>query len=94
MKIRLSVKGVAPLYKLLGKKNDIDITFPGNTLRDLVNELIKKFGNGVKKAILDDKEEIDMEIRVSLNQIGFLSYGERMNTPINERDTVYIMGVG
>ena len=26
MKIHLSVKGVAPLYKLLGKKNDIDIT--------------------------------------------------------------------
>ncbi|MCX5811759.1 MAG: hypothetical protein NT178_04350 [Proteobacteria bacterium] len=94
MKIHLSVKGVAPLYKLLGKKNDIDITFPGNTLQDLVNELIKKFGNGVKKAILDDKEEIDMEIRVSVNQIGFLSYGERMSASLNESDTIYIMGVG
>jgi hypothetical protein len=94
MNVHLSVKGVAPLYKLLGKKNDLDITFPGNTVQDLVNELIKKYGNGVKKALLDDKEEIDMELRVSLNQIGFLSYGERMNKTINERDTVYIMGVG
>ncbi|MCX5805090.1 MAG: hypothetical protein NT010_03330 [Proteobacteria bacterium] len=94
MKIHLSIKGVAPLYKLLGKKNDIDFTFPGNTLQDLVNELIKKFGNGVKKAILDDKEEIDMELRVSVNQIGFLSYGERMNASLNESDTIYIMGVG
>jgi len=94
MNVRLSVKGVAPLYKLLGKKTDIDFTFPGNTLRDLVNELIKKYGNGVKKAILDEKDEIDMELRVSLNQRGFLSYGERMNNPINERDTIYIMGVG
>jgi len=94
MKIHLSVKGVAPLYKLLGKKNDIDIAFPGSTLRDMVNELINKFGNGVKKAIFDDKEEIDMELRVSINQIGFLPYGERMDTPLNERDTIYIMGVG
>ena len=94
MKIHLSVKGVAPLYKLLGKKNDIDIIFPGNTLQDMVNELIKKFGSGVKKAILDDKEEIDMEIRVSVNQIGFLSYGERMNASLSESDTIYIMGVG
>jgi hypothetical protein len=94
MEIHLSVKGVAPLYKLLGKKNDIDITFPGNTLQDLINELINKFGNGVKKAILDDKEEIDMEIRVSVNQIGFLSYGKRMNASLKESDTIYIMGVG
>jgi hypothetical protein len=94
MNVHISVKGVAPLYKILGKKTDIDFTFPGNTVQDLVNELIKKYGSGVKKAILDDKEEIDMEIRVSLNQIGFLSYGERMNKPIKERDTVYIMGVG
>jgi putative ubiquitin-RnfH superfamily antitoxin RatB of RatAB toxin-antitoxin module len=94
MKIHLAVKGVAPLYKLLGKKNDIDITFSGNTLQDLINELIKKFGNGVKKAILDDKEEIDMEIRVSVNQIGFLSYGERMEASLKENDKIYIMGVG
>ena len=94
MKVHLSVKGVAPLYKLLGKKNDIDIAFSGNTLRDLVNELINKFGNGVKKAIFDDKDEIDMELRVSINQIGFLSYGERMNASLNESDTIYIMGVG
>jgi len=94
MKVHLSVKGVAPLYKLLGKKNDIDITFPGNTLQDLINELIRKFGNSIKKAILDDKEEIDMEIRVSVNQIGFLSYGERMKASLNENDKIYIMGVG
>jgi hypothetical protein len=94
MKVHLSVKGVAPLYKLLGKKNDIDISFPGNTLQDLVNELIRKFGNGIKKAIFDDKNEIDMELRVSVNQIGFLPYGKRMDTSLNESDTIYIMGVG
>jgi hypothetical protein len=59
-----------------------------------VNELIRKFGNGIKKAIFDDKNEIDMELRVSVNQIGFLPYGKRMDTSLNESDTIYIMGVG
>lgn len=91
MKIHLSVKGLTSLYKLFGKKTDIDLAVPGNTLQDVVNELLRKYGSAVKKAILDDTGEIDMELRVSVNLMGFLTYGERMNTPLNDGDKLYIM---
>ncbi len=94
MNVHLTVKGVAPLYKIFGKKNDIDMTFPGNTLQDLVDGLIRKYGNGIKKAIFDAQDEIDMELRVVVNQTDYLSYGERMDRLLNEGDTIYIMGVG
>ena len=97
MKIHVTVRGVSTLSRLFGKKNDIDLMFPGEkgkTLQDLVNELIRKYGAAVKKAILDGTNEIDMELRVSLNQLGFLTYGERMNTPLNDGDTVFIVGPG
>lgn len=94
MNVKVITRGVAPLYKLFGKKNEILISFSGNTIKDLVEKLTKTYGNGIKKALLDDKDEIDMELRVVINQKEYLMYGERMDKPLKDGDTVYFMGVG
>ena len=94
MNVHLTVRGVAPLYKIFGKKNDIDLAFPGNTLKELVDGLIAKYGSGIKKALLDTQDDIDMELRVVVNKTDYLQYGQRLNRLLNEGDTIYIMGVG
>lgn len=94
MKIHLKIEGLPHLYKTLNKKKDLDVEFPGKTLRDFVNGLSKKYGPGVTKAIMDQQGEIDMELRVVVNFTNLLSYGERMDTPLNEGDTLHLMTVG
>ncbi|MEJ2723831.1 MAG: hypothetical protein P8175_04130 [Deltaproteobacteria bacterium] len=94
MKIHLKIEGLAPLYKILNRKKELDFEFNGNTLRDFTNGLIRKYGPGVEKALLDQKGEIDMELRVVVNLTHFLSYGQRMDTPLNEGDTLHLMTVG
>lgn len=94
MKIHLKIEGLPHLYKALKKKKDLDFEFPGKTLRDLVNALSKKYGPGVNKAILDQKGEIDMELRVVVNFSKYLSYGERMDVSLNEGDLLHLMTVG
>ncbi len=94
MKIHFKIEGLALLYKILNKKKDLEIEFPGATLRDFVNGLIKKYGPGVKKALLDQKGEIDMELRVVVNYSNYLQYGQRMDAPLNEGDTLHFMAVG
>jgi len=94
MKVHLIIKGIPLLYKALKKKNEIDFEFKGITLNDLVNNLGMKFGPAVKKALFDTKGEIDMEYRVVLNHTGYLSYGERMETTLNDGDTIHLMAVG
>jgi hypothetical protein len=94
MKIHLRIEGIAPLYKLFNKRKALDFDFPGNTLRDFTDALIRKYGPGVKKAILDQKGEIDMELRVVVNQTLRLSYGERMATALHDGDTLHLMTVG
>ena len=94
MKINLKIEGLPHLYKLMNKKKDLIIDFPGSTLQDLVNGLVRKFGPGVKKAILDQKGEIDVELRVVRNFQDFLSYGERMDVALQEGDTLHLMTVG
>jgi len=94
MKIHLKIEGLALLYKTLHKKKALDFEFPGTTLRDFVNGLIRKYGPGVKKALLDQKGEIDMELRVVVNYSDYLQYGHRMDSPLNEGDTLHLMAVG
>ena len=94
MKVHLRIEGIAPLYKIFNNKKDLDFDFPGDTLADFTNALIRKYGPGVKKAILDQRGEIDMELRVVVNQSVHLSYGERMGAPLQDGDTLHLMTVG
>jgi len=94
LNVHLTVKGVAPLYKILGKKNEVDFEFPGNSLKDLVQGLIRKYGEGIRKALLDAQDDIDMELRVVVNKTDYLQYGKRLDRILTEGDTIYFMGVG
>jgi hypothetical protein len=94
MKVHLKIEGLPQLYKTLHRKKDLDVEFPGSTLRDFVNGLIQKYGPGVKQAILDRQGEIDMELRVAVNFKQFLSYGERMDTLLHDGDVLHLMTVG
>jgi len=94
MKIHLKIEGLPHLYKALHKKKALDFEFPGETLRDFVSCLSKKYGPGVNKALLDKEGEIDMELRVVVNFSKYLSYGERMDVSLNEGDLLHLMTVG
>lgn len=94
MIIHLKIEGMPQLYKLFHKKKTLDVEFSGRTLRDFTTALIQKYGPGVKKAVMDHCDEIDMELRVVVNMSRYLSYGERMDTPLNDGDTLHLMTVG
>lgn len=94
MKVHLKIEGLPLLYKSLKKRKALDFVFHGTTLRDLINSLSKKYGPGVKKALLDQKGEVDMELRVVINQSSYLSYGDRMEAILSDGDTLHLMTVG
>ena len=94
MKVHLKIEGLPLLYKSLKKRKALDFVFSGSTLKDLINSLAQKYGPGVKKALLDQKGEVDMELRVVINQSKYLSYGDRMDAVLNEGDTLHLLTVG
>jgi hypothetical protein len=94
MKIHLKIRGLPQLYKVMDKKKDVDFEFSGCTVGDFVRGLVGKYGPVVKKALLDQNGDIDMELRVVLNDRTFLMHGERMNTTLQEGDTLWLMTVG
>ncbi len=91
MRINVKFNGMPILYKTLNKRKELDIEFPGKTLRELIDRLVMNFGTPLGKALLNDEGDIDMEIRVVLNGGTFLSEG-RMDTALNDGDSIAFMG--
>ncbi|MCX5809813.1 MAG: MoaD/ThiS family protein [Proteobacteria bacterium] len=87
MKININFNGISVLYKTLSKKKEIEFEFTGQTLRDLITRLVGKFGTQMKDALLNSSGDIDVEIRVTLNDTTNLGE-DRMETILNDGDTI------
>jgi len=86
MKVNIEIAGL-PLYKTFGKTKKIAFEFPGKTLKELIDALVRKFGFEVKKFLLDKNGDVDMDIRVLLNGATYLSEN-RMQTSLNDGDAL------
>lgn len=93
MKIHLRIEGLPQLYKIMSKKKALDFEFSGQTVRDFAVALAKKYGRGVDQVLLDKNGEIDMGFRVAIN-FSSLSYGNRMDIPLHDGDTLHLMAHG
>ena len=91
MKVNLKFNGMPILYKTLNKKKETEIDFPGKTLRELIAGLTGKYGQPMRKALLDNNGDVDVEIRVVLNDTSYLTDG-RMETVLSDGDTLVFMG--
>lgn len=86
MRVNIEIAGL-PLYKTFGKTKKIEFEFPGKTLQELIDAMVRKFGFEVKKFLLDKNGDIDMDIRVLLNEATYLSEN-RMQVSLNDGDTL------
>lgn len=91
MKIEVDFTGIPILYKVLNKQKRLNIEVNGGTLRDVMNALVRRYGTPLKKALLDEKGNIDMEIRVVLNSGPYLEEN-RMDVPLSDGDLVAFRG--
>jgi hypothetical protein len=86
MNITVEFLGLPTLSAIIGKKVDIDV--PGDTIVDLVNYLVQRFGSSVRQTILDSEGNLDPIIQVMLNDEGFISRETIDHIKIDKGDTV------
>jgi hypothetical protein len=91
MKVRLDFSGIPVLYKVLNKKKEFEFEFPGQTLGELVESLVRRFGSPLTKALLDCNGDVDFEIRVVLNEGTYLTES-RMESILRDGDMVAFRG--
>jgi len=89
MKIQVEFLGFPMVSDVIGKKK-MELDIPGNTVKDVIDELIKLYGRKVKEAFYDEKGRFDVTIQMTLNGKIFVS-AEKQHTPLNEGDTLIFM---
>lgn len=94
MRVQVTFRGIAHLYRVMNKKWTIGIDIRGNTVADVISALSNRYGPVIKHALLDERGDIDMELRLYHNEGTFLEYGQRMQVVLNDGDKLLFMGFG
>jgi MoaD family protein len=88
--MRVSLRILLPtLAKALGRK-ELELEFGGETVGDLVEHLVARYGRCVRQALLDEDGELDPVVQVLLNGEEWVSH-DRLDTALQDGDTVLLM---
>jgi molybdopterin converting factor small subunit len=69
MKVNVQVVRLATVYEALGKNEKIEVEFPGETVRELIDVLVGRFGTNVRKALVKENGDFNPRIRVLVNGV-------------------------
>jgi len=89
MKVTLKILALPMLSRAVGAK-EVVIDFEGETVNDLIAHLIRRFGLQAKRALYDEKGELDLAIQILLNGKEWIAR-DRLDTPLQEGDTLAFM---
>ena len=89
MKINLEFLGLPLVTNVTGKKK-LELDVPGRTVKDVIDELIRRYGKKMKDALCDPQGNFDMTIQISLNWKFFIPV-DKHDTPLTEGDNLIFM---
>ncbi len=89
MKLNIEFRGYPMVSDAVGKK-EIELDIPGDTVRDAIDELIRLYGEKVRKAFYDEKGHFDVTVQITVNGTFFIP-ADKHDTPLGENDTVAFM---
>ncbi|MFQ5906858.1 MAG: hypothetical protein ACE5JA_09860 [bacterium] len=89
MKVNLDIRLVPALCKVVGK-NRIDFEFEGETIRNMIEGLVSKYGLKAHEALYDSRGCFDGMIQIILNKEKWIT-SDRLETPLKHNDNVSLM---
>ncbi len=89
MKINVEFLGLLTVSESIGKKK-LEVNIPGGTVKAVIEELIRRYGNTVRDAFYDQSGNVDVMIQIALNGKSLIS-SDRHNTLLKEGDSLIFM---
>lgn len=89
MKIAVEFLSLPVVTKIVGGKS-ISFDFHGQTIEDLMNEIVTRYGEKVRGFLLDESGKLDRIFKVLLNKKEWISR-DQMNKTLKDGDKVTIM---
>jgi MoaD family protein len=88
MKVNLRIF-LPMLSEILGRK-EVEVEFIGETINDLIDHLIAKYGKKVMRALYDNEGKVDPMIQVLLNGEIWINR-DQLDTVLQDGDEVILM---
>jgi MoaD family protein len=89
MKVNVEFLGLPMVSNVVGKKK-LELDISGQTVKDVIDELIKLYGKKVREAFYNQEGNFDLMIQIALNGKSFIP-ADKHDTPLNEGDTLMFM---
>ena len=89
MKINVEFLGF-PMVSDVIRKKKLEVNISGETVKDVMDALIKRYGKKVRDAFYDAGGNFDLMIQIALNGKAFIPV-DKHHTPLNEGDTLTFM---
>ena len=89
MKVNVELLGLPMISEVIGKKK-LELEISGKTVRDVIDELIKRYGEKVRDAFYDAEGNFDLMIQIAINGKSFIPV-DKHDTPLNEEETIMFM---
>jgi len=89
MKISVEFLGFPTVSDVVGKKN-LELDISGQTVKDVIDELINHYGRKVRDAFFDAQGNFDLMIQIVHNGKSFIP-SDKHSTPLNEGDSLTFM---
>ena len=88
MKVNLKIL-LPVLPEAIGRK-DLEVEFDGETVNDLIEYLVARYGRKARQALFDEKGELDPVVQVLLNGKEWIMH-DRLDTALQDGDSVVFM---
>jgi MoaD family protein len=88
MKVNLKIL-LPGLPEAIGHK-ELEVEFAGETVNDLIEHLVARYGRKARQALYDGKGELDPLVQVLLNGKEWVTH-DRLDTALQDGDSVVLM---
>ncbi len=88
MRVRLKVL-LPVLPEAIGRK-ELEVEFAGETVNDLIEYLVARYGRKARQALYDEKGQLDPLVQVLLNGKEWVTH-DRLDTALQDGDNVVLM---
>jgi hypothetical protein len=90
MKINVEFLGLPMVSDVVGKTR-LELVFSGETVKDVIDELIQQYGKKVRNAFYDSDGKFDVMIQIALNGKSFIPPEKHQSPLLREGDILMFM---
>jgi MoaD family protein len=88
MKVNLKIF-LPALPEVIGRK-ELEVEFAGETINDLIEHLVARYGRKARQALYDEKGELDPVVQVLLNGKAWVTH-DQLDMALQDGDSVILM---